>query len=88
MIRAAARRTLISSCWAAGLPVQRCSPHGEGVWADLIGQRFTKAAKRLGLMRNSMRFERMDFSRFRRPLIVPASGARQAGNATGQLDLF
>jgi DNA repair photolyase len=62
--------------------------HGEGVWADLIRQRFTKTAERLGLTRNSMRFERMDFSRFRRPLIVPTGGAKQTGNATGQLDLF
>jgi DNA repair photolyase len=62
--------------------------HGEGVWADLIRQRFTKTAERLGLTRNSMRFEQMDFSRFRRPLIVPAGGAKQTGNATGQLDLF
>jgi DNA repair photolyase len=62
--------------------------HGEGVWADLIRQRFTKTAERLGLTGNSMRFERLDFSRFRRPLIVPAGSGKQTGNATGQLDLF
>ena len=63
--------------------------HGEGVWADLIRQRFTKTAERLGLTgRYSNRFERLDFSRFRRPLIVPPAGGKQNGNATGQLDLF
>ncbi|MDB5754972.1 MAG: radical protein [Massilia sp.] len=63
--------------------------HGEGVWADLIRQRFTKTAERLGLTgRYSNRFERLDFSRFRRPLIVPPTGGKQNGNATGQLDLF
>ncbi|MDB5772729.1 MAG: radical protein, partial [Burkholderia sp.] len=63
--------------------------HGEGVWADLIRQRFINTAERLGLAgSNSMRFERLDFSRFRRSLIVPPSGGKQAGNASGQLDLF
>jgi DNA repair photolyase len=62
--------------------------HGEGVWADLIRQRFTKTAERLGMTGHSKRFERLDFSRFRRPLIVPPSAGKQAGNATGQLDLF
>jgi hypothetical protein len=33
-------------------------------------------------------FGRLDFSRLRRPLIVPPGGAKQTGNATGQLDLF
>ncbi|MDB5906999.1 MAG: radical protein, partial [Massilia sp.] len=46
--------------------------HGEGVWADLIRQRFTKTAERLGMSgSNSRRFEKLDFSRFKRPLIVP-----------------
>jgi DNA repair photolyase len=63
--------------------------HGEGVWADLIAQRFTKTVERLGMSGSSARrFEKLDFSRFRRPLIVPASAGKQSGNATGQLDLF
>jgi DNA repair photolyase len=63
--------------------------HGEGVWADLIRQRFSKTVERLGMgSSNSSRFEKLDFSRFRRPHIVPASGGKQNGNATGQLDLF
>ncbi len=63
--------------------------HGEGVWADLIRQRFTKTVDRLGMGGQGMRrFEKLDFSRFRRPLVVPPSAGKQTGNATGQLDLF
>jgi DNA repair photolyase len=63
--------------------------HGEGVWADLICQRFTKTVERLGMGGSGMRrFEKLDFSRFKRPLIVPAAAGKQTGNATGQLDLF
>ena len=63
--------------------------HGEGVWADLIRQRFTKTVARLGMGgSNSRRFEQLDFSRFRRPQFVPPAAGKQCGNATGQLDLF
>jgi DNA repair photolyase len=62
--------------------------HGEGVWADLIRQRFTKTVERLGMGGLHGRFEKLDLSQFRRPLVVPASPAKQCGNATGQLDLF
>jgi DNA repair photolyase len=62
--------------------------HGEGVWADLIRQRFTKTVERLGMGGLRGRFERLDVSQFRRPLVVPASAGKQTGNATGQLDLF
>lgn len=63
--------------------------HGEGVWADLIRQRFTKTVKKLGMAGvNQQRFERLDFSRFKRPLVVPPAAGKQTGNATGQLDLF
>ena len=61
---------------------------GEGVWADLIRQRFEKATQRLGLNVASNRFVELDASRFKRPLVVPPSHAKQCGNATGQLDLF
>jgi DNA repair photolyase len=61
--------------------------HGEGVWADLIRQRFEKAVERLG-MDGGGRFKKLDASRFRRPLIVPTTPGKQCGNATGQLDLF
>jgi DNA repair photolyase len=62
--------------------------HGEGVWADLIRQRFTKTVDRLGIGSMSSRFDKLDFSRFRKPLVVPAVPGKQCGNATGQLDLF
>ena len=63
--------------------------HGEGVWADLIRQRFTKTAEKLGMAGgNRQRFEKLDFSCFKRPLVVPPAVGKQTGNATGQLDLF
>jgi DNA repair photolyase len=62
--------------------------HGEGVWADLIRQRFTKTVERLGMGGLRGRFERLDVAQFRRPLVVPPSPGKQMGNATGQLDLF
>ena len=62
--------------------------HGEGVWADLIRQRFEKATARLGMNIASTRFAELDSSQFRRPFVVPPTQAKQCGNATGQLDLF
>lgn len=62
--------------------------HGEGVWADLIRQRFTKTVERLGLGKLGGRFERLDTTQFRRPLIVPASTGMGRAKAAGQLDLF
>ena len=50
--------------------------HGEGVWAQLLLQRFRKAAARLGL--NRRRVE-LDLTQFRKPLAV---------RADGQQDLF
>jgi DNA repair photolyase len=49
---------------------------GEGVWAQLISQRFRKASARLGL--NRQRVE-LDLTQFKRPL---------APRADGQRDLF
>jgi DNA repair photolyase len=62
--------------------------HGEGVWADLIRQRFTKTVEKLGMGGLRGRFERLDVSQFRKPLVVPPAPGKQCGNATGQLDLF
>ncbi|MES3025575.1 MAG: PA0069 family radical SAM protein [Pseudomonadota bacterium] len=62
--------------------------HGEGVWADLIHQRFVKATERLGIGKHGRRFENLDASRFKRPTVVPPVPNKQCGNATGQLDLF
>ncbi len=61
---------------------------GDGVWAELIRQRFRKMVDRLGMNVRGNRFETLDASRFRRPLVVPQSIGKLCGNATGQLDLF
>ncbi|MGJ7914221.1 PA0069 family radical SAM protein [Massilia sp. LXY-6] len=62
---------------------------GEGVWADLIRQRFTKAVKRLGMDGFNGRFSKMDGAQFRRPLIVPSAAACQRRDEdVTQLDLF
>lgn len=61
---------------------------GEGVWADLIRQRFNKAVERLGMGGLRGRFATLGTAQFRRPLVVPAPPAKRSGSATGQLDLF
>lgn len=48
---------------------------GDGVWANLIRQRFEKTVARLGIGKRSENFRALDTSRFRRP-------------QEGQLDLF
>jgi hypothetical protein len=60
---------------------------GEGIWADLIRQRFTKTVRRLGLEGRMSRFNTTDSSQFRRPLVVPKSVVKQA-SAAAQMDLF
>ena len=71
--------------------------HGEGIWADLIRQRFEKAVTRLGIGLRSGRFKGLDTSQFRAPSITsavgqPASTAKaknkKAGNPPGQFELF
>jgi DNA repair photolyase len=62
--------------------------HGEGVWADLIRQRFDKAVERLGLGTRSDGFRELDASRFRRPVTVPVHSSARTGRSPGQLDLF
>jgi DNA repair photolyase len=61
---------------------------GEGIWADLIRQRFTKAVKRLGLEGRMSRFNTCDPSQFRRPLVVPKSVAKPESSKAAQMDLF
>jgi DNA repair photolyase len=62
---------------------------GEGIWADLIRQRFTKAVKRLGMDGFNSRFSKMDGAQFRRPLVVPSAAACQRRDEdVTQLDLF
>ena len=62
--------------------------HGEGVWADLIRQRFEKAVHRLGLHGKGGRFRQLDSTQVRRPLVVPPLGGKGKGGNAGQLDLF
>jgi DNA repair photolyase len=62
---------------------------GEGIWADLIRQRFSKALKRLGMDGINGRFSKMDGAQFRRPLVVPSAAACQRRDEdVTQLDLF
>ncbi len=61
---------------------------GEGIWADLIRQRFTKAVKRLGMDGYMGRFHKLDGSQFRRPLVVPKTVVKPASTAAAQMDLF
>lgn len=58
---------------------------GEGLWADMIRQRFERAAKKLGIIRG--RFGALDLTRFRKPLSVPSPEAA-AKPAPGQMDIF
>ena len=55
---------------------------GEGLWADMIRQRFAKGLKRYGLGKSG-RFGQLDCSLFRKPLTIPT--AQKTG---GQLDIF
>jgi DNA repair photolyase len=74
--------------------------HGEGIWADVIRQRFEKTVARLGMGVRSVRFKGLDSSRFRPPsgasAVAPpvevtarigASG-RKSGKSGGQRELF
>jgi DNA repair photolyase len=61
---------------------------GEGIWADLIRQRFTKAVKRLGMDGYTGRFSKLDGSQFKRPLVVPKQVVKQNTAAAAQMDLF
>ncbi len=62
--------------------------HGEGVWADLIRQRFEKTVRKLGMNAQGGRFRLLDASQFKRPLVVPPPESRSRGNPAAQLDLF
>jgi DNA repair photolyase len=61
---------------------------GEGVWADLIRQRFEKTVERLGLASRARHFHMLDSSGFLRPSAEPVPQTRKRENVTGQLDLF
>jgi DNA repair photolyase len=61
---------------------------GEGIWADLIRQRFSKTVKRLGMEGRMSRFNVTDASQFRRPLVVPKSVVKPESSKAAQMDLF
>jgi DNA repair photolyase len=56
--------------------------HGEGLWAEMIRQRFIKGLKRYGLDKRR-RYDELDCSQFRKPLHIPATK-----KPDGQLDIF
>lgn len=60
---------------------------GEGIWADLIRQRFEKAVARLGIGRRSESFGALGASRFTPPS-RPATARQDAQNDNNQLPLF
>lgn len=70
--------------------------HGEGIWADMIRQRFEKMVARFGIGVRSGRFRTLDVSRFRPPSAplptptpAPAPGRnRNRKNSSGQFELF
>lgn len=57
---------------------------GEGVWADLLRQRFDKAVSRLGLGTRRKDYTGMDCSRFRRPTIDSSTAPPAASKATAE----
>jgi DNA repair photolyase len=71
--------------------------HGEGIWADLIRQRFEKTVARLGIGVRSGRFQGLDTSLFRRPSMPVAlqrtklelkKKSGEKPNPGGQFELF
>jgi DNA repair photolyase len=62
--------------------------HGEGVWAELIRQRFEKAAGRLGIGARAGRFKGLDASGFRRPSATPQNKGKRPPEMDRQFELF
>ncbi len=61
---------------------------GEGVWADLIRQRFDKAVARLGLGSRAAGYTGLDASRFKRPAAPTVRRSVRSTGNTVQYDLF
>ncbi|QEI13902.1 PA0069 family radical SAM protein [Cellvibrio japonicus] len=61
---------------------------GEGLWADLIRQRFAKALKRYGLDKSGNRAGELDCHRFRKPRHIPTQVEKPRPSDKGQLDFF
>ncbi len=60
---------------------------GEGVWADLVRQRFEKAVARVGLQQRGS-LTNLDVSRFTPPLFVGRGEEKKTKNDIPQLSLF
>jgi DNA repair photolyase len=60
---------------------------GEGVWADLIRQRFEKAVQRIGFDKRATGFKTLDISGFRPPP-APSRQNRKPDGMDGQFSLF
>lgn len=61
---------------------------GEGIWADLLAQRFKTAMRKTGLDKRQLEFGKLDSSLFRRPQHVPARQELITSDAPQQLDMF
>jgi DNA repair photolyase len=59
---------------------------GEGVWAELIRQRFEKAADRYGIGERAGRFKGLDTAQFKPPVAPPKRA--KAADTSGQFELF
>ena len=60
---------------------------GEGIWADLIRQRFTKTVKRLGMDGHTGYFSKLDGSQFKHPVVAPQLFTRIKASAA-QMNLL
>ena len=60
---------------------------GEGLWADMIRQRFAKALKRYGLDKSG-RYNQLDCTRFRKPTYIPTQVENPNNPGKMQLDFF
>jgi DNA repair photolyase len=61
---------------------------GEGIWAQLIQQRFNRAVRKLGMADRAGRFTTLDTFRFRKPQHVPQTIKLQDKDSSMQLDMF
>ncbi len=61
---------------------------GEGIWADLLAQRFKTAMRKTGLDKRQLEFGKLDCSLFRRPQQVSARRGLITSDAPQQLDMF
>lgn len=61
---------------------------GEGIWADLLRQRFTAKVRKLHLGKRDATYAALDSSHFRKPRYVPSAATVIATDSSRQLDMF